>query len=159
MRSYGPLVSATGLYRDSVKLERVKFRQELKDRTHDELVGLGREITFLTQEGATIQEIEHAMGSKSRTLIYEAKRAYAASNQPAQPKPVEEPQVDDWMYTLEVNGGAVDVEWPDGSFDRLVVRNGQVIESPEDWKGLDKTRDQRMLYARIIAEAEALAAK
>jgi hypothetical protein len=158
MRSYGPLVSATDLFRRTRAQVREAQRQELKDRTHQELVGLGREITFLTDEGATIQEIEHAMGSKSRTLIYEAKRAYAASNQPQQPKP--EPEVTGEAYTLEhVQKNAIDVVWSDGSRDFMYLTDGVVTQPPISWAGLDKTKDERRLYARIIAEAEQLAAK
>jgi hypothetical protein len=157
MRNYRALTSATTQFREQRAKVREEQRQELKDRTHAELVNLGAEITFLTNDGATIQEIEHAMGSKSRTLIYEAKRAYAASNQPAPPEP--EPVTPNEEYKLVPNGTmCITVEWADGSEDDLdLEENGTITYPPQHWLGLDKTREQRRLYARIIAEAEALA--
>lgn len=150
------LLDAVVAYRAKRTRIRVKQRVELESALEPELVELGKRIHDARAAGATVDDVAAVFGTKNRTFIYSALRAYAGS---VKGTPQEQTiPAQDFEFRIVDNGvnqfgQVVKVEFPDGDWYTFGQNQHGDWEFPDEWFS-ESSSEKRELYKRVIFQIE-----
>lgn len=138
------LINAWVTYQQKKAEFKARQKQELEELLKPYLTTFGEEILLAQEQGKRIEDIEHDIGSKNRTLVYAAKRLAKAGRVPdAKPAP-EEPA----YQLLKVTDG-FEVYIDEQFKGTVCIDEDDEIEIPEEW-ALDA--DHQITYRQVVKD-------